>query len=94
LGVAELQDKYRITGLENFPATALVDCQSVFIRIVTGTGVKDLGEATLEFRPETLRGALREGMIFSSAKIPLGRVLVATDLAVRNLRRAQFSTPP
>lgn len=65
-----LQGKIRITDLEIIPVSAGAHTPYVFVRVRTNEGVTGLGEATLEYKPESVMGALEDLRDFLIGKDP------------------------
>jgi galactonate dehydratase len=65
-----LQGKIRIRDLIITPVSAGAHTPYVFVRVVTDAGVTGLGEATLEYKPEAVMGALRDLRNFLVGKDP------------------------
>ncbi len=65
-----LQGKVKITDLKITPVSAGAHTPYVFVRVLTDAGVTGLGEATLEYKPESAMGALRDLRDFLVGKDP------------------------
>jgi galactonate dehydratase len=65
-----LQGKIKITDLEIIPVSAGAHTPYVFVRVRTNEGVTGLGEATLEYKPESVMGALKDLRDFLVGKDP------------------------
>jgi len=65
-----LQGKIKITDLKITPVSAGAHTPYVFVRVLTDAGVTGLGEATLEYKPEAVMGALRDLRDFLVGKDP------------------------
>ncbi len=65
-----LQGKVRITELKIIPVSAGAHTPYVFVHILTDAGVAGLGEATLEYKPESVMGALKDLRSFLIGKDP------------------------
>ncbi len=68
--VESLQGKVKITDLEIIPVSAGAHTPYVFVRVLTDAGVTGLGEATLEYKPEAVMGALKDLRSFIIGKDP------------------------
>jgi galactonate dehydratase len=65
-----LEGKVKIKDLVITPVSAGAHTPYVFVRVVTDAGVTGLGEATLEYKPEAVMGALRDLRDFLVGKDP------------------------
>ncbi len=65
-----LQGKVKITDLKITPVSAGAHTPYVLARILTDSGVTGLGEATLEYKPESVMGALKDLRSFLIGKDP------------------------
>ncbi len=65
-----LQGKVKITDLKITPVSAGAHTPYVFVRVLTDAGITGLGEATLEYKPEAVMGALRALRDFLVGKDP------------------------
>jgi len=65
-----LQGKVKITDLIITPVFAGAHTPYVFARVLTDAGVTGLGEATLEYKPEAVMGALKDVRDFLIGKDP------------------------
>jgi len=65
-----LQGKIKITDLKITPVSAGGHTPYVFVRVLTDAGVTGLGEATLEYKPEAVMGALKDLRDFLVGKDP------------------------
>jgi galactonate dehydratase len=65
-----LQGKVKVTDLIITPVFAGGHTPYVFARVVTDAGVTGLGEATLEYKPEAVMGALKDVRDFLIGKDP------------------------
>jgi len=65
-----LEGKVKIKDLAVTPGSAGAYTPYVFVRVVTDAGVTGLGEATLEYKPEAVMGALRDLRDFLVGKDP------------------------
>jgi galactonate dehydratase len=65
-----LEGKVKIIDLVITPVSAGAHTPYVFVRVVTDAGVTGLGEATLEYKPEAVMGALRDLRDFLVGKDP------------------------
>jgi galactonate dehydratase len=65
-----LQGKIRITDLKITPVSAGAHTPYVFVQVLTDAAVTGLGEATLEYKPEAVMGALKDLRDFLVGKDP------------------------
>ncbi len=65
-----LQGKIKITDIKITPVSAGAHTPYVFVQVITDAGVTGLGEATLEYKPEAVMGALRDLRDFLLGKDP------------------------
>lgn len=65
-----LQGKVKITDFKITPVSAGAHTPYVFVHVLTDAGVTGLGEATLEYKPEAVMGALKDLRDFLIGKDP------------------------